>query len=638
MIKATSGRAGAVRIEPLKMNDLARAEKHGKRLDDSSQSRAIYPDKPPRTTTGLDLKNLYLAHVDGIYMPKNNTKALHVIVQFPTDLVDGEDANYMLKHARGFAEKVFGSRAVFADRVDRDERGRHIVDLFVTPIYTKKTKHSEKDAVGLSVHTKALANKHYPPAKRPKKKDGKPRDINVYDIGRALQDELIEYFQNDMGLTEAIRGSRKLAPGPDWKSAEELRLEELGSMKGDAERRRQAAEQLRVEAALAEAAAIELKRQAEAEQLRQASVAAELKLAAQAAEQARDQAVSQQQVADETRAEALKDRQEAERLRLEMEDRMRRSTESVRVAQEQARQLLVEAQQEVATARKEAEEVGRERRKLREEREALNMDRQRDVVRLDLLERAMDDRNGLRLRTTKDSFVMEPTAMTPPEREAYDGRWPRALFEIARRLASILEAARRLLKNASDEKRSIEQTKVEAEKMAADVAAKEAALGSAERDLNRRAAAIALEVEAAGRTLRSVQGEQQTTAEWGKIFDLLTAGQMDLVRGPNGKPRLRPAETLVVEPWLDRRLRSDPPVWAQRALDNLETVAEAALRIDQQEQRVAEQSATLQRVIEQAHRAFTPEQCDAVDAAKKAVPLQAQHQAAFAARRGSGRA
>lgn len=148
-----AGLSGAVRVQQLKLSDLTMAEKHGKRLDATSRARRISRDAP-LTTTGLDLRKLHRHHLDKVYVPKAKSKAMHVIIQFPKDLVDGEAAALMLRHARAFVEDVFGPDSIFADRVDRDERGQHIVDVFVAPKYTKITKHQQKTAVTMSRHLK----------------------------------------------------------------------------------------------------------------------------------------------------------------------------------------------------------------------------------------------------------------------------------------------------------------------------------------------------------------------------------------------------------------------------------------------------------------------------------------------------
>lgn len=213
MKSVVSGIAGSVRLKQLTRAGITIAERHGKRLDETGKARGIN-DTPALTRSGLDLNALYDAHVDGVFVPKAKTKAHHVILQFPKELVDPDDADGMLDHARAFCERVFGSDAIFGDRIDRDERNRQVVDVFVVPKYLKRTAKSEKVAVSMTRHLKKLAEKHgHPPI--------------PFGIGRAMQDELFEYFREVMKLEGVQRGAKKAFAGPDWKSAEQQRVEEL---------------------------------------------------------------------------------------------------------------------------------------------------------------------------------------------------------------------------------------------------------------------------------------------------------------------------------------------------------------------------------------------------------------------------
>ena len=151
-----SGVAGSARILRLAGHELAKAEDHGKRLDHTGKMRQVR-EASPITTSGLDLVALREAHVAGALVPRGKTAALHMLVQFPTQLLNEPNPEWMLKHARAFAETVFGKRSIFADRVDRDEAGLHVVDLFLAPRYFKKTKHVEQEAVSISKHMKDLA-------------------------------------------------------------------------------------------------------------------------------------------------------------------------------------------------------------------------------------------------------------------------------------------------------------------------------------------------------------------------------------------------------------------------------------------------------------------------------------------------
>jgi hypothetical protein len=215
-----AGIAGSARIQRLKVSQLRSAQKHGLRLDESSKARKVR-DAPPLTTTGLDLVALRDHHIEGAMVPKGETVALHMLLQFPTDLVDGDDGEWMLDHARKFAATVFGDRAIFADRMDRDEAGMHIVDLFLAPRYVKKTKHSEKEAVSISKHLKDLAVA----TGRWEKEKGNPeksKDPPLVVQGQALQDVWFEYLRSECQLDGVARGSQKRTKDGDWMPAEQL--------------------------------------------------------------------------------------------------------------------------------------------------------------------------------------------------------------------------------------------------------------------------------------------------------------------------------------------------------------------------------------------------------------------------------
>jgi len=208
----TSGVSGMVRIMRLTGPGLAAAEAHGKRLDATGQARSVY-DAAPVTSSGLDLRDLYDQHVEGAFVPGGATKALHLLVRFPDKLVDGEQPDQMLRLAREYAGEVFGKDAVFADRIDRDEKGRHVVDLFVVPKYEKVTKHTTKVAVSTTRHLKqhAVDMKTWDEGKQP---------ATLRAQGRALQTSFHEFLV-DHGI-DAERGKTKITAGSDWKSAEEL--------------------------------------------------------------------------------------------------------------------------------------------------------------------------------------------------------------------------------------------------------------------------------------------------------------------------------------------------------------------------------------------------------------------------------
>lgn len=210
-----SGFAGSARISRLSGPALAATEKHGKRTDLKGPARAVIA-VPPVTSTGLNLADLHEAHIEGAAVHKSKTKALHMLVQFPTELVDGENPDLMLKLARKFATSVFGDAAIFGDRIDRDEKSRHVVDLFLAPKYEKKTKHTSKLAISTTKHLKDLAAKY-------------ERAPTLRGQGQALQDAFADFLRIE-GYTAVKRGQPKKLPGNDRLEPEELEAERLDEL------------------------------------------------------------------------------------------------------------------------------------------------------------------------------------------------------------------------------------------------------------------------------------------------------------------------------------------------------------------------------------------------------------------------
>lgn len=67
--------------------------------------------------------------------------AMHAIIQFPPQIrISEANERKMLQLAVQFINKTHGGDAVFAARLDRDEDGRHTVDVFYSPKYVKETK------------------------------------------------------------------------------------------------------------------------------------------------------------------------------------------------------------------------------------------------------------------------------------------------------------------------------------------------------------------------------------------------------------------------------------------------------------------------------------------------------------------
>ncbi len=290
-VSPVAGIAGSIRIKRLTATSFAAAEAHGKRLDAISQARRVR-DVPPVTTTGLDLALLRHEHIQGYFRQSSTTRALHLLAQWPAELTDSSDADLMLSWSRRFAERVFGSGCVFADRVDRDETSQHVVDLFILPKYQKKTKRTEKPAISTTYHLKKLALEYGWQG------DGPPLQR---EQGIALQSAWFEFLRDEVGIYGVQRGSPKKQPGDDWLSPEELALVR--------DRERLEADRQRVQAAFADAHQLEESAQKVLEEAehQKAKAQAELKVAIEAkrqADQERDAAFRLQIIANKTLSDA----------------------------------------------------------------------------------------------------------------------------------------------------------------------------------------------------------------------------------------------------------------------------------------------------------------------------------------------
>lgn len=218
----------AVRVAALDMAGLAKAEDHGKRLDTSSQRRRVR-EASPLVIGGLDLRALYDEHVDGCRVNVTTKKpVLHMIVRMPPELLDGPGAGpfvgssferqaAMLDLARRWADGSHGGNAVFAARLDRDEAGETICDLFLAPRYAKQTKRRKGDDAEVWVSPtrfgKLLAEKHQDEIQRrhPKAKGvlTGPRHVGI-----ALQSDWREFFERETGL-KLVAKVEKGSSAPD---------------------------------------------------------------------------------------------------------------------------------------------------------------------------------------------------------------------------------------------------------------------------------------------------------------------------------------------------------------------------------------------------------------------------------------
>lgn len=216
---------GAVRCKALTMEQLAAQEKHGKREDRLSQLRVVR-DSDPLVFGSLDLRHAYDAHMEGV---KQNSAAkrpvLHFIVRFPPELLSGpvagrfkgsqkERQEMMLAQAIRFIQDTHGGSAVFAGRLDTDETGETIADVFAAPRYEKRTKRTGPDQKGAiwasaTKFGKELAEKHQAECRR-RHPDAKPGLLTAPRmVGIALQSEFADWFEMTNGFRLAPKAEKE---------------------------------------------------------------------------------------------------------------------------------------------------------------------------------------------------------------------------------------------------------------------------------------------------------------------------------------------------------------------------------------------------------------------------------------------
>lgn len=220
----TPGRTTSIRFARLSVGGhgprtLAAAEAHGKRLDATSLRRRVN-EAAPVVYGGLDLEALYHQHTAGCRMDKRmKSPVMHAIIQWPKDLVINEETERaMLNHARKFLNELLGGEAVFAARLDRDEKGKHVVDVFCSPVVTKK---DGSRWVTTQTHLKALTERHRAEIER--------RHPTIKDItgkrqqGMALQSEWRAYVEAQ-GIKLAPKREKQYGES-DWLTPEQYALE-----------------------------------------------------------------------------------------------------------------------------------------------------------------------------------------------------------------------------------------------------------------------------------------------------------------------------------------------------------------------------------------------------------------------------
>lgn len=206
-----------MRCAAINAGGLLAQERHGKRLDGSSQRRKVR-DTGPHVYKTLDLCDAYARHMEGVKQNAGATKPiLHFIVRFPPDLLGDEAPNgwagmtrankqaRMLRQAVAFINETHGGRAVFAARIDRDEEGETICDVFAAPIYEKRTKRTKPGETGAAWASatkfgRELAEKHQDEIRR-RHSEAKPGLLTgPRQVGIALQSEFAEFFERENGV------------------------------------------------------------------------------------------------------------------------------------------------------------------------------------------------------------------------------------------------------------------------------------------------------------------------------------------------------------------------------------------------------------------------------------------------------
>jgi len=225
-------RAASVRCKSLDMSGLKAMEMHGKREDRIGRKRKVR-DLPPLTRGGLDLRERYRRHTSGCRKNAGCKKpVLHFIISFPKGLLTDPDGKgrfvrsvtdrqaEMLRQAVDFIDGTHGGNAVFAARLDRDEQGENIVDVFACPRYVKKTKAAETEWISPTRFGRELARKHRTEIDRrmPDRKSDRmltsPRAVGI-----SLQAEFADWFETRNGFRLDPR-VEKADPGPDRVSPE----------------------------------------------------------------------------------------------------------------------------------------------------------------------------------------------------------------------------------------------------------------------------------------------------------------------------------------------------------------------------------------------------------------------------------
>lgn len=320
---------------------------HPKGEDTLEQILAMIAEKD--TERHLSLIEAYDAHIEGARRNRGAGKlCLHAFIQFPTDIeITWETERLMLAQAVDFVNRHHGGMAVFHARLDRDEAGRHGVDVFYSPKYTKVTKRRSEIWVSLTKFGKEMAIKRFGQKPKEIKTDeedpetGKPVWKTVLDAsgdpvmvdcdsayyqGQTLQDLFFEHLRDRMKLAWVQRGEKKIGREPDRVEVEEYKL------KQERDRIQREFDEAMAEAqAMAHDLAVQ---QREAEEATEAAQKAERQAIASREEEERRAAEAKQNAADAAAAAKRADKE-----RVAAQSAAQKAREQEREAREAVAQL-----------------------------------------------------------------------------------------------------------------------------------------------------------------------------------------------------------------------------------------------------------------------------------------------------------
>lgn len=248
--------AGSVRNAVLNRSGLASQLKHELRQDFKGRLRTINNVPPliykPAGSSAQDMVSSYDEWSAGCRRNKAaaDNLALHAMVHFPSALIPlngtpeqiAKAEQSMLTHAVRFINERNGGDAVFWARLDRDEEGRHNVDVFYAPRYVKHTKSKGAERwISLTKFDKEKALERYAQVPRlTVRKDAKGRKTvtpardkdgnqimipgnSLFWRGKALQTDFYEYLRDVAKIRGVQRGEEKHTHGTDWQSVEDYK-------------------------------------------------------------------------------------------------------------------------------------------------------------------------------------------------------------------------------------------------------------------------------------------------------------------------------------------------------------------------------------------------------------------------------